>query len=48
MADAGTLFKKKNIKNTENIFRLVFEKQEKSKANLTSANLKTTMDEIKT
>ena len=46
MADAGTLFEKKN-KITENIFRLVFEKQEKSKANLTSANLKTTMDGIK-
>ena len=47
MADIGMLFWQENIKIIENIFNVVFEKQEKNIANLISANLKTRMDEIK-
>ena len=47
MVDVGTLFSIEDIKTIENIFKAEFEKQEKNIANLISANLKTTMHEIK-
>ena len=47
MADVGTLLSEENIKIIENMFKVEFEKHEKNIANLISANLKTTMVEIK-
>ena len=45
MADVGTLLSEENIKIIENMFKVEFEKHEKNI--LISANLKTTMVEIK-
>ena len=47
MAEVGTLLSEENIKIIGNIFKVEFEKQEKNRVNLISANLKIAMDEIK-
>ena len=47
MEDFGTLFSEKDIKITGNIFQIELDKHERKRANLVSANLKITMDEIK-